>query len=180
MKKNDIAYRENLAARLRNQSAPTDERTAAVNEKGLAAAGAIAILYVVARLIWCGFHGELAVPELVLLFVMVLVMSAVKKQNGVYDMPRMFGVELDPAHVSLKKRMLYYAAESVIYAGSYTLVDFLLGITSWNRSIGGVIADFAIGFAVWMLITALLNEHAIKKCAAANAALDAEELDAED
>ena len=175
MKMNDTEYKEKLAERLRKQYPMEDERTAAVNSQGLAAAGSIAILYAVGRMIYFGFRGELALPELILLFVMVIVIVAVQRQHGIFNLPRMFGKVLDPAVIGKKQRLKYYAGEAAIYAGSYSLLDYLTGITGWSRTVGGLLADFAIGFTVWLLGTYLINELRIRRYQQTAAALDAEE-----
>ena len=175
MKTNDTGFKSILAEKMKNQLPPTDERTESVNMRGLAAAGCVAILYAVGRVLYVGFHGELALPELILLFIMVIVMVAAQRQSGIYNLPRLFGTLLDPAVVSRKKRICFYAAESLLYAGSYTLLDRLAGITSWNRTVGGLAADFAIGFTVWVIGTYLINEYQIRKYVQVKAKMDAEE-----
>ena len=80
------AFRKKLAKKLRG-AYETDERLDAVNTQGLAACGMIAILYVIVRIIYVGFHGGLALPELVLLFLMGLAIRKVNRQHKVHELP---------------------------------------------------------------------------------------------
>ena len=169
-------WQRETAARLKEKY-PADERTALVNEKGLAACGGIAFLYIVGRLIYCGFKGSLAVPELVLLFVMAAVMASVKRQEGITELPTVLNKRLDPAVMTLPKRMGWYLLDSLFYAGSYAVADLIFGITNGSGTVGGFISDFAIGMAVWFLLTMAMKESAIKRYRKMNAQLEAEEND---
>ena len=100
-----------------------DERTAQVNEKGLAACGVAAIFYVTFRIIYVGFRGGLAVPELVLLFVMAAMMSLVKKKNNLQELPVLFGRRLDPAPEAFPKRLLLYVLSALRLSVAWTLLD---------------------------------------------------------
>ena len=67
MSKKFTVKQQKLADKI-TQAYPVDERVSAVNDKGLAACGIIAIFYVIGRIIYVGIKGGLALPELVLLF----------------------------------------------------------------------------------------------------------------
>lgn len=101
--KQDEAFRKNLAKKLRG-AYETDERLDAVNTQGLVACGMIAILYVIVRIIYVGVHGGLALPELVLLFLMGLAIWKVNRQHKVHKLPTVFGKVVDP---SPKARGIY-------------------------------------------------------------------------
>ena len=104
----------------------TDERTAQVNEKGLAACGVAAIFYVTFRIIYVGFHGELAVPELVLLFIMAAMMSLVKKKNHLHELPVLFGKRLDPAPEAFPKRLLLYVLSALRLSVAWSIQSTIL------------------------------------------------------
>ena len=94
--KQDEAFRKKPAKKLRG-AYETDERMGAVNTQGLAACGMIAILYVIVRIIYVGFHGGLALPELVLLFLMGIAIRKVNRQHKVHKLPTVFGKVVDPS-----------------------------------------------------------------------------------
>lgn len=67
--------------------------------------GMIAILYVIVRIIYVGFHGGLALPELVLLFLMGLAIRKVNRQHKVHKLPTVFGKVVDPSPKARGKRL---------------------------------------------------------------------------
>lgn len=141
---------------------PTDERVSRVNEKRLAVAGVIAIFYVIVRIIYVGFHDGLAVPELVLLFLMVLAMWGVDLQNDVHELPRFFGKQLDPAPSARGKRFLIYLGASALLAGTWAAADYFTGLTGWDSRLAGTAIDFGITFAVCFLLTAFAGERKVR------------------
>lgn len=177
MKYTELTGWKKHSAQKMTETYPTDERTQRINEKGLAACGAVAFLYIAGRIIYCGFKGDLAVPELVLLFVMVIVLAAVNRQNQLHELPLVLGKRLDPSPRAKGKRIGLYALNSLIYAASWTAADALIGITGWEPFALGLIADFTIGFATWFFVDFFFYERKIKRYNSYMAQLEAEEND---
>lgn len=153
----------------------TDERTAQVNEKGLAACGVAAIFYVTIRIIYVGFHGELAVPELVLLFVMVAMMSLVKRKNHLHELPVLFGKRLDPSPEAFPKRLLLYVLSALRLSVAWTLMDVFANITGLDSVPLTVGLDLTLGTLIFALFDMLINEKQIRAYRSEQAKLDAEE-----
>lgn len=153
----------------------TDERTAQVNEKGLAACGVAAIFYVTFRIIYVGFHGELAVPELVLLFIMAAMMSLVKKKNHLHELPVLFGKRLDPAPEAFPKRLLLYVLSALRLSVTWTLLDVFANITGLDSAPLTVVMDLTLGTLIFALFDMLINEKQIRAYRREQAKLDAEE-----
>ena len=177
MKYSEMTPMQQKTADKIRKACPTDERTSQVNEKRLAVAGVIAIFYVIVRIIYVGFHDELALPELVLLFLMVFAMWGVDLQNNVHELPRFFNRTLDPAPSARGKRFLIYLASSAFLAGTWTAADYLTGIVGWENKIIGFVIDFGIMLAVCFLLTAFSGERKVKAYNRYQAQLDAEEND---
>lgn len=153
----------------------TDERTAQVNEQGLAACGVAAIFYVTIRIIYVGFHGELAVPELVLLFVMVAMMSLVKRKNHLHELPVLFGKRLDPSPEAFPKRLLLYVLSALRLSVAWTLMDVFANITGLDSAPLTVVMDLTLGTLIFALFDMLINEKQIRAYRSEQAKLDAEE-----
>ena len=177
MKKSELTGWKKETAEKLTAAYPGDERTARANEKGLAACGAVAFLYIVARLIYVGFHGELALPELVLLFIMFLVLGLVNRQNSVYELPRVLGKQLDPAPAAKGKRFMFYALNALLYSGSFAVADLIVDINHLKPMAFQIATDFAIGFATWFIVDVLYYEHKVKRYNGYMAKLEAEEND---
>lgn len=177
MKYSEMTPAQKKAADKIRSAYPTDERVSAVNEKRMAAAGAIAILYVIVRIIYVGFRGELALPELVLLFLMVFVMWGIDLQNSVHELPKFFGKELDPAPSARAKRFLIYLASSAFLAGSWTAVDYFSGLIERENKLAGAAVDFGIGLVICLLLTAFCGERKVKGYNRYQQQLEAEEND---
>lgn len=157
---------------------PTDERISQVNEKRLAVAGVIAVFYVIVRIIYVGFKGGLAVPELVLLFLMVLAMWGVELQNNVHALPKHFGKELDPAPAARGRRIGFYALAAALLAGTWTAAAHFLNIAAWKaEGPAGFVCDLLISFAVIFLINLLLGEWKVRSYNRYQKQLEAEEND---
>lgn len=157
------------------ESYKADERTAQVNEKGLAACGVAAIFYVTFRIIYVGFRGGLAVPELVLLFVMAAMMSLVKKKNNLQELPVLFGRRLDPAPEAFPKRLLLYVLSALRLSVAWTLLDVFGKVTGLDSMPLTVVMDLTLGTLIFALIDMLINEKQIRAYRREQARLDAEE-----
>lgn len=153
----------------------TDERTAQVTEQGLAACGVAAIFYVTIRIIYVGFHGELALPELVLLFVMVAMMSLVKRKNHLHELPVLFGKRLDPSPEAFPKRLLLYVLSALRLSVAWTLMDVFANITGLDSAPLTVVMDLTLGTLIFALFDMLINEKQIRAYRSEQAKLDAEE-----
>ncbi len=169
-------WKQRTAQRL-SETYPTDERTQRVNEKGLAACGAVAYLYVAARIIYVGIRGSIAVPELVLLFLMMLVLFGVNRQNDVHELPLVLWRRLDPAPAAKGGRIARYALNALVYAGLFAIADLIFGINPVEQTAVQIAMDFAIGLAVWFLVDLIYYEHKIKQYNSYIAGLEAEEND---
>lgn len=180
--KNNEAMRKDLAQKMKTAYPHADERTSMVSEKGLAACGVIAIFYVFIRITYVGFHGDLAVPELVLLFVMLFAINRVNHQNKVYPIPTIFGKSLDPSPGAKGKRIALYALNALPLALSWALLDMFLFTDIMERSngISQFIIDFTGMFIVAFIADTILNENSIKKYNKYYALLEAEENDLSD
>ncbi|MBR5371613.1 MAG: hypothetical protein IK130_05295 [Oscillospiraceae bacterium] len=159
------------------QKYPVDERTAQVNEKRLAVCGVVAIFYVVVRIIYVGFHGELAVPEIVLLFLMLICMIGVDRQNEVHTLPQFMGKPLDPSPAARGKRIGIYLLTGLGLAGSWTAMDYFGSIVGWTDRTLGTIADFAIIGTVCFVLNFIVEERKVKSYNRYMAKLEAEEND---
>lgn len=180
--KNNEAMRKNLIQKMKTAYPHADERTSMVSEKGLAACGVIAIFYVMIRIVYVGFKGGLAVPELVLLFVMLFAINIVNHQNKVYPIPTIFGKSLDPSPEAKGKRIALYALNALPLALSWALLDMFLftDITEQSNSISQFIIDFSAMFVVAFIVDTILNENSIRKYNNYSAQLEAEENDLSD
>ncbi len=135
-----------------------DERAAAANTAGLALCGCAAICYVAVRIIWVGFHGKLAIPELVLLFVMVGLLALANMKSGVAKLPRVFGKELSAAPQDRLKRIGMYALESAVISVAWTILDSLT-----EKLFGNFIVDFLVCFVICFVIALLIGEFQVKR-----------------
>lgn len=178
--KNNEAMRKDLADKLKTAYPYADERTSLVSEKGLAACGIIAIFYVFARIVYVGFHGGLALPELVLLFIMVFAIKRVNYKNKVFPLPTVMGKALDPAPSTKGKRIALYALNALPLAVSWTVIDMLTDVTGQSGGIKQLITDFLSMFIVAFIFDTIVNEIRIKKYNAHSAELDKLENDLSD
>lgn len=133
----------------------TDERLIEVNNRGLAAAGIIAIFYCIGMIIYKGVaKEELAVNELILLLVMVGATYFVELKNHVYDIPKAFGHQLNTAETRSARlsRIKYYLLDSLVFAtvlGVLSLLDEKLSIVDSLIEFGGsFVVSFVIDF-IW-------------------------------
>ncbi len=156
---------------------PIDERISDANNKGLAACGVAAIFYVAVRIVYVGMHGSLALPEIVLLFIMVALLGIMKWQSGVVELPLIFGRRLDPEPAARPKRILLYVLNSAVFAACCTAVETIGGLIEHSSLIGGIVQDFVCSIIVFFVIDLLRYEHTIKKYNAQLAALEADEND---
>lgn len=174
--KQDEAFRKNLAKKLRG-AYETDERLDAVNTQGLAACGMLAILYVIVRIIYVGVHGGLALPELVLLFLMGLAIWKVNRQHKVHKLPTVFGKVVDPSPKARGKRLGLYTLNGAALALTWSLMDLFGDITGQ----GMCVRQFAIAFMMTLVISFLMDlvisERKIQKYNAYIVRLEAEEND---
>ncbi|MCQ2433674.1 MAG: hypothetical protein MJ062_00360 [Oscillospiraceae bacterium] len=147
-----------------------DERVGLVATNGLALCGAAAFIYVVVRIIWCGIHGALAVPELVLLGIMALCIYLNNRANNVANLPRIFGIQLSAAPQDRMKRFGLYAAEAFAFSLVCGLLDYLAShdfSDTWKAAL--------ISFVVVFLLNIVMNELAVKRYLAQLTRLNAEE-----
>ena len=153
-----------------------DEREQAVNDKGLAACGVVAIFYVIVRIIYVGIKGGLALPELVLLFLMVLAMTVVKRKNNVYELPKstLLGLPLDTSSTRKARitRILNYLGDSVIFGVVMGAFEFFLG---HERNISDLVTGFIIAVVISFIIDIIYGEIKVKKYNAYMKTLDDEE-----
>ena len=156
---------------------PVDERISQVSEKRLAVCGAIAMMYAAVRIIYVGFRGELAVPELVLLFLMVGAMALIDRKNDVYELPRFFGRPLDPKPSARGKRCGVYLLAAAGLAGSWAAADYFCNVFHWGTPETGILADFAVCTVIFFLIDFVWGEHKVKQYNKYQAKLEAEEND---
>ncbi|MCR5306500.1 MAG: hypothetical protein K6E36_08390 [Oscillospiraceae bacterium] len=178
MKYSEMTPAQQKTADKLRKAASGDERVAQVSEKRLAIAGVIAVFYVVVRILYVGFRGELAVPELVLLFLMVLAMWGVDLQNGVHELPKHFGKELDPAPAARGRRIGFYALAAALLSASWTAADHFLNIFAWKAAGAyGFVTDALIGFAVFFLFNLLSGEWKVRRYNRYMQKLEAEEND---
>ena len=142
---------------------PVDERISQVNEKRLAVCGVIAIFYVIIRLIYVGFQGELALPELILLFLMAGAMAMVDRKNNIHELPRFLGRPLDPAPSARGKRIGMYLLAAAGLAASWAAMDYICGVVRWDAPIKGVLADTGICVVVFFLFNLIIGESKVRK-----------------
>lgn len=139
--------------------------------------GMIAILYVIVRIIYVGFHGGLALPELVLLFLMGLAIRKVNRQHKVHKLPAVFGKVVDPSPKARGKRLGLYALNGAALALICSLMELFGDITGQ----GMCVRQFAIAFMMTLVISFLMDlvisERKIQKYNAYIARLEAEEND---
>ena len=144
---------------------PVDERVSAVNDKGLAACGVIAIFYSIGRIVYVGFKGSLALPELILLLVMVAAMTMVERQNHVYNCPKTIigGKPLDTGMTkkARKSRMLYYLGDSVVFAVIMSVITFFGDKNS--RNIVSMAVEFGVCLVICFLLDYFLEERKVRK-----------------
>lgn len=145
-----------------------DERESDVTKEGLAAAGGIAIVYCVARIIYLGLaKSKLAVAELVLLFLMVIVVTVIEHKNKVYTVPTYFGRRLNTGTDKKAKmsRILMYLGDACAFAATYTACDIIFEFS--NRLTKSVVLDAAIDFGIMLVIAFafdfILGESKVKK-----------------
>lgn len=172
--------RKDLAGKMKKAYPYADERTSMVSEKGLAACGVIAIFYVFIRIMYVGFHGGLALPELVLLFIMVFAIKRVNHQNKVFPLPTVMGKALDPAPNAKGKRIALYALKALPLAVSWTVIDMLTDVTGQSGGLRQLMTDFISMFIVAFVFDTIINEISIKKYNAHSAELDDMENDLSD
>ena len=178
--KNNEAMRKDLADKMKTKYPNVDERTSMVSEKGFAACGVIALFYVFIRLIYVGIHGELALPELVLLFIMVFAINRVNHQNKVFPLPTIMGKSLDPAPHAKGKRIALYALNALPLAVSWTVIDMLTDVTGQSGGFRQMITDFISMFIVAFIFDTIVYEKSVKKYNAHSAELDSMENDLSD
>ena len=150
----------------------TDERVGLVATKGLALCGCAALLYVIVRIIWCGIHNELAVPELVLLGIMALCIYLNNRANNVANLPRIFGIELSPAPQDRIKRFGLYAADSLVFSAVCAAADYC-----FEHNFTDTWQTVLISFVVVFVLNIVLNEMAVKRYLAQLTRLNIEEAD---
>lgn len=124
--KKDTFRQQKTANKLTNAYV-TDERLANVNNKGLAAAGVIAIIYCIGMIIYKGMTDQNLLPELILLLLMGVAVYFVELKNHVYDVPKALGRELntDKTRSARLQRIAYYLADSLIFALAMEVISFL-------------------------------------------------------
>ena len=158
------------------QAYPTDEREQAVNDKSLAACGVVAIFYVIVRIIYVGIKGGLALPELVLLFLMVFAMTVVKRKNNFYEPPKSMFLALSLDTSSTRKakttRILNYLGDSVIFGVVMVAFEFFL---DHERDISNLVTGFIIAVVISFIIDIIYGEIKVKKYNAYMKTLDDEE-----
>ncbi len=159
---------------------PTDERTSRAAEKGLAACGICALIYVVTRFIYCGFHGRLPLPEIVLLVLMSICISAANRAYRVIELPRYFGRTVDPAPSARPKRILLYALTGLMLGASWTMVDFFGHVTDWGSAPQRIAADIGITSVVCAVCETVIGEIKVHRYNSEAARLEAEENDLSD
>lgn len=178
--KNNEAMRKDLAEKMKKAYPYADERTSMVSEKGFAACGVIAIFYVLIRIIYVGINGDLALPELVLLFIMVFAINRVNHQNKVFPLPNIMGKALDPAPSARGKRLALYALNALPLAISWTVIDMLTDVTGQSGGFRQLIIDFISMFTVAFVFDSIVYEKSVRKYNAHLAELEAEENDLSD
>ena len=180
MSKKFTVKQQKLADKI-TQAYPVDERVSAVNDKGLAACGIIAIFYVIGRIIYVGIKGDLALPELILLFVMVAAITFVNGKNHVYNIPTTIlsrrPLDTEPTKKAKKKRLLYYLGDSAIFATAMSAFTFIFEKDS--RHFTEIITEFVICFIISYVFDYFLEERKVKKYNEYMKTLDDEENDDE-
>ena len=163
MKKYSNERQQKIAEKI-VETYPVDERVSAVNNKGLAACGVIAILYCIGRIIYVGFAKDnLALPEFVLLIVMVVAITFVERRNHVYNFPKtMSGREIntEPTKKGKKKRILYYFEDSAVFAAAMTAATYIFEKDS--REFSTLAAEFATCIIILFLLDFILTENQVK------------------
>ena len=161
--KNNQEKNKDLAEKMRAAYPNVDERTSVVSRDGMAACGVISIFYVFITIIYVGFNGGLALPELVLLFVMLFAINRVNYRNRVFPLPSIYGKAVDPAPAAKGKRIGLYALNSLPLAVSWALYDTITNITGQSNVPLQIITDFSLMFIVAFIIDTILNEAKVKK-----------------
>jgi hypothetical protein len=169
------AHQKQIAEKLKKRY-PTDERVSAVNEKALAACGCAAILYTIGRLVYCGFRGEFALPEFILLMVMAALLLTIKDKNGVYELPTVLGKRLSPERSARPGRVGLYALQSALMAGMISAIS-ILSRKEAESPLKSALLFFPIGFAVVFLFEFLWNERRVRLYQAQNAVMEEDEND---
>jgi len=180
MKYDEMNPAQKMTADRMKNAYPMDERTMQVNEKRLALCGVIAIFYVVVRVIYVGFHGELAVPELVLLFLMVAAMTLIDRKNDVHSLPQFMGRTLDPKPSARGKRIGQYLLGAMLLAASWTAMDYFGAFVGWNEPVKGALVDFGISTVIFFLFDLILGEYKVRKYNSYMAKMEAEENNLDD
>lgn len=162
-----------------------DERESDVTKEGLAAGGAIAIVYCVVRIIYLGLaKSRLAIAELILLFLIVIVITVIEHQNKMYTIPTYFGRKLNTSTDKKAKmsRILMYLGDACAFAATYTACDIIFDFT--NKLTKSVVLDAAIDFGITLVIAFaldyILGEHKVKKYNAYLKQLEEEENNLDD
>lgn len=128
--------------------------------------------------IWA--NGDLAVPELILFFIMMFAISRVNHQNKVYPIPTVFGKSLDPSPTAKGRRIALYALNALPMALSWTLIDMFTDVTGQTGGVTQAAVDFVSMFIVAFIVDTILNENRINKYNKYSAQLEAEENDLSD
>ncbi len=145
-----------------------DERESNVTKDGLAAGGAIAIVYCAVRIIYLGLaKSRLAVAELILLFLIVIVITAIEHQNKMYTVPTYFGRRLNTGTDKKAKmsRILMYLGDACAFALTYMVADIFFEFTSkiTNSVVLDAVIDFGIMLVIMFSLDYILGEHKVKK-----------------
>lgn len=180
MKYNEMTTAQKMTADRLTANYQLDERTMQVNEKRLAICGVIAIFYVAVRIVYVGFQGNLAVPELVLLFLMFAAGTLVDRRNEIHALPQFMGRTLDPKPAARPKRIGMYLLGALLLSASWTAMDYFGNLIGWSEPVQGVLADIAISTAVFFLIDLIFGEWKVSRYNRYLAKMEAEENDLSD
>ena len=169
-----------IAERIKNRY-PTDERVSGSNYKALAYCGIAAIVYDAAMLLYkCLISNGNPLPELILLAVMAIIITAVKHSDKIVEKPAAAGRLLDTGTSAgaRMKRLAMYLLESLLFLGGIFAADFITvktGITPADSRILDRPRAAVIFFVIAFLFTFIAGEHKAKKYNAFQKQLDEDE-----
>lgn len=143
-----------------------DERIKTINQKGLAACGAVAIFYSLGKILYMGFaKNKLALPELILFLIFSAIIWFNNIKNNNYDFSE-YGKKYDTSLTGEGKRsrLKKYAVHNLMFAVTFTAADLIFLGDVFSKSIwleGALtfIGLYIIGFTVDYLV----NENKVKK-----------------
>ena len=174
-----------LAEKLKKRY-PTDERISASNTKALAYCGMAAIAYDVIMITYESFrkNGN-PIPEMILLAVIAIIITAVKRKDRIVERPEAAGKLLDTGTTAGAriKRFAMYLLESLLFVAGLAAADFIsvkAGITPADSRLIDHPRAAVIFFVISFLFALILGERKAKKYNAYQKQLDEEENSLDD